>query len=85
MVIDMDMQERILKEMSDARESGLYSVASLDMFNIVQYRFGLNGSVDYSHYLNSLSPSDHALVDMMDKFVGDTFVEYENKLSLIIE
>lgn len=58
---------------------------SLDMFNIVQYRFGLNGSVDYSHYLNSLSPSDHALVDMMDKFVGDTFVEYENKLSLIIE
>ena len=35
MVIEMDMQEKILKEMKEARESGLYSVASLDMFNIL--------------------------------------------------
>jgi hypothetical protein len=59
--------------------------SNLDIYSIVQYRFDLNGSVDYNNYLNSLSPSDHALVDMMDRFVSDTFVEYQNKLALIIE
>lgn len=54
MVIDMDMQEKILKEMSDARESGLYSVASLDMFDILD-NLDISDKL-YSHleYTNSL-------------------------------
>ena len=34
-VICMDKKHLLLKEIRDARESGLYSIASVDMFSIV--------------------------------------------------
>ena len=54
MVIDMDLQEQILKEMYDVRESGLYSIASLDMFNILD-KLDISDKL-HSHleYTNSL-------------------------------
>jgi len=54
MVIDMDMQEQILREMYEARESGLYSVASLDMFNILDNLEILDKLYSHLEYTNSL-------------------------------
>lgn len=68
MVIDMDMQEKMLKEMNEARESGLYSVASLDMFNILD-NLDISDKL-YSHleYMNGL------LIEYLDEVM-----ELDNK------
>ena len=61
MVIYMDMQEKMIKEIQDFRESGLYSVASLDMFNILD-NLDISDKL-YSHigYMNGL------LVEYLDE------------------
>ena len=80
MVIDMDMQERILKEMFDARESGLYSVASLDMFNILDnldISDKLHSHLEYTNsllfeYLDDVMELDSGLSDFLSALrVGD--------------
>ena len=61
------------------------SYAKTSMYDINEYRFALNGNVDYNAYLISLSSSDRAEVTVLDTFVQDTFVNYVEKLNAIVE
>ena len=63
----------------------LTTYRSVDIFKINQYRFGLNGNVDYNSYLTSQSSSDRAVILMLDNFVEDTFLSYVEKLNTIVE
>ncbi len=58
---------------------------SLDMYEVNQYRFKLNGTVDYDSYLISLSMSNKATLTMLDNFINDTFKPYTAKLMTIVQ
>jgi len=58
---------------------------AVNMYNINQYRFNLNGGVDYEAYLTSLSASDRSIVNSIDNFVKDCFNNYVDKLNKIVE
>jgi hypothetical protein len=62
----------------------LHTYNKVNMYNLNQYKFGLNGNVNYNSYLTSLSASDRATVKLLENFVQDTFLNYMNKLSLIV-
>ena len=55
------------------------------MFTINQYRFGLNGNVDYNSYITSQISSERALIVLLDNFIEDTFLNFVDKLNNIVE
>jgi len=58
---------------------------NVDVYQLNQYRFNLNETVDYDSYLNSLSNSKKSTIIMLDNFINDTFLVYVNKLMTIVE
>lgn len=62
----------------------LSTFRSVDMYQVNQYRFDLNGTVDYDSYLMSLSVSDRATLTMLDNFINDNFMEFVDKLNTIV-
>lgn len=63
----------------------LNTFGSVDMYQVNQYRFGLNGTVNYESYLQSLSVSDKATLTMLNNFINDNFKVYVDKLMTIVE
>lgn len=55
-----------------------------DIYTLTQHRFGLIGGVDYSSYLDSLSTSNRANINMFEEFVDTTFTDLVNNLNTII-
>lgn len=62
----------------------LSTFSSVDMYQVNQYRFDLNGTVDYNSYLMSLSVSDRATLTMLDDFINDNFMSFVDKLMTIV-
>ncbi len=62
----------------------LSTFRSVDMYHVNQYRFDLNGTVDYNSYLMSLSLSDRSTLAMLDNFINDNFMEFVDKLMTIV-
>lgn len=58
---------------------------SIDDYTLNEYRFNLVNGVDYDTYLVSLSASNRANVEALDRFIEDIFKEYIEKLELITE
>jgi hypothetical protein len=58
--------------------------SSVNMYNLNQYKYGLNGSVNYESYLKSLSASDRATIALLNSFVEDNFSNYISKLNSIV-
>ena len=57
---------------------------SVDNLTINQYKFELNGGIDYDSYLKTLSSSEKATIILMDSFVNENFNNYITKLKAII-
>ena len=63
----------------------LNTFGAVNMYQVNQYRFSLNGTVSYDNYLQSLPVSDKATLTMLDNFVSDYFKVYIDKLMTIVE
>lgn len=63
----------------------LKTYTAINVYEVKQYKFNLNGNVDYNNYLMSLSDSEKSTVILLDNFVDDVFLDYVSKLQAIVE
>ena len=55
----------------------------VDIFTLNQYRYNIAG-IDYQNYVNTLSISKRANIELNEDFVNENFIGYLNKMHLLL-